>query len=59
MKKFYSLNRSWLILMLLLLSELNCEAQKKVSPEIQAQAASQVSFIVHASVDLPALLERK
>src|ERR1700760_4966269 len=59
MKKFYSLTRSWLILILLLLYQLNCEAQKKVSPEIQTQAASQVSFIVHAPVDLPALLERR
>src|SRR5689334_19712836 len=59
MKKFYSLSRSWFILILLLLYQLNCEAQKKASPEIQSQVASQVSFLVHAPVDLPALLERK
>jgi hypothetical protein len=41
------------------LYQLNCEAQKKASPEIQSQVASQFSFLIHAPVDLPALLERK
>ena len=58
MKKIYSLRRSWFILLLLLYA-LKGDAQKKASPEIQTQVASQVTFIVHAPVVLPALLERR
>jgi len=59
MKKIYSLTRRWLLLLLFLLYELHCDAQIKASPDKYTQAAGQVSFIVHAPVVLPALLERR
>jgi hypothetical protein len=55
MKKIYSLNRRWLILIFILYG-LNCDAQKRASPEMYTQVASQVTFIVHAPV---AIMVRK
>lgn len=59
MIKIYSRKSRWFIPVLLLLSGLNCYAQKMAPPGTYGKFAGRLSFIIHAPVVLPALLQRQ
>ena len=59
MKKIYPNRRGWLIPLLSLSFILNSQAQEKAPPALSQHMSRQITFIVHAPVFLPALLQQR
>jgi hypothetical protein len=59
MKKFYPNCHLWLVPLLLATSCPRAVAQKEASPIVTPLMADQITFIVHAPVDLPSLLKER